>query len=327
MSILFTGRSSQGASQQKISSLQKVLMFFVDHVRQALASLGELWRAPADSMLTIAVLGLAITLPSTLYVLVKNTEQISSGWEQAAEISLFLRQDLPAGDIQQLIRRINAWPEVEQVVHITAEQGLKDFQQRSGMGDALKYLNKNPLPDVLLVMPTARHTGPTAAALLLDKLRNEREVEFGKLDIDWLNRLHAAVEMAHDLVLMIALLLFMAVVVIIGNTIRLNILNKRSEIQIMKLVGATDAFIQRPFLYTGFWYGLLGGLSAWFAVMLLLWWAESSIASLTELYAHDFNLTGLQGNELLTMLGLSIGLGLVGSMLSVYRHVKDIEPQ
>ncbi len=326
MSLLFKGRQ-QGANTQKVSGLQKLSMFFVDHVRQALASLGELWRARTDAVLTIAVLGLSITLPSTLYVLVKNTEQISAGWEQAAEISLFLKQDLAQGDIEQLMRRLNTWPEVEQITHIDAEQGLAEFQQRAGFGDALQFLDDNPLPDVLLVMPTQRHTGPTAAALLLDKLRAEREVQSGKLDIEWLNRLHAAVNMAQELVFMIALLLFLAAVVIIGNTIRLNILNKRSEIQVMKLVGATDAFIQRPFLYTGFWYGLLGGIAAWLAVLLLLWWAEASIDGLTQQYAHHFELSGLQGNELLTMLGLSVLLGLTGSMISVYRHVRDIEPQ
>ncbi|MBC3766019.1 permease-like cell division protein FtsX [Neptunicella marina] len=325
MSLLFKDRQ-HGAEISQISTVQKVMMFFVDHLRQALASLGDLWRTPTASLLTIGVLGLSITLPTTLYVLVKNTEQVSAGWEQAAEISLFLRKDVSQGDIQQLIKRVNLWPEVEKLVHVPSEQALKEFKQLSGFGDALQYLDKNPLPDVLLVTPTEKFAGPQSAARLLDKLRNEREVETGKLDIEWLTRLHGVLTLARELVSLIALLLFLAVVLIIGNTIRLNILNKRSEIQVMKLVGATDAFIQRPFLYTGFWFGLAGGILAWFAVIIICWWMESSIAALTQLYQKDFTLTGLSGSELLVVLGLSVTLGLAGSIISVARHIREIEP-
>ncbi|WP_416306397.1 permease-like cell division protein FtsX [Neptunicella sp. SCSIO 80796] len=325
MSLLFKERQ-HGAEQSKISPLQKILMFFVDHLRQSLASLGELWRTPAASLMTIGVLGLSITLPTTLYVLVKNTEQVSAGWEQAAEISLFLRKDVSQGDIQQMVKRVSLWPEVEKLLHIPADKALDEFKKLSGFGDALQYLDSNPLPEVLLVTPTVKHAGPKSAARLLQKLRDEREVETGKLDIEWLTRLHGVLELARELVLLIALLLFMAVVLIIGNTIRLNILNKRSEILVMKLVGATDSFIQRPFLYTGFWFGLSGGILAWFAVMLITWWMGASIANVTALYQKNFELTGLAGSELLTMLGLSIFLGLAGSVISVHRHVRDIEP-
>ena len=130
-----------------------------------------------------------------------------------------------------------------------------------------------------------------------------------------------------DLVTVIALLLFLAVVLIIGNTIRLNILSRKDEILVMKLVGATDAFIQRPFMYTGFWYGFLGGLLAWVAVVLLLWWMSSSISVVSELYQKSFNLTGADASTFLLMLGLSVFLGLTGSLLSVRRHVREIEPK
>ncbi len=131
-----------------------------------------------------------------------------------------------------------------------------------------------------------------------DKLRQQREVDIGKLDIEWLERLYAVIDIARDLVTLIGLLLFIAVVLIIGNTI--------------KLVGATDAFIHRPFLYTGFWYGLLGGLMAWFAVIIILWWMDSSITTFAAMYQKDFNITGLTGSALLT---------------SVQRHVREIEPK
>lgn len=326
MSILFKGRA-QGASDRKIGFSQALVMFFISHIRQALGSLGELWRQPAASLMTIGVLGLSITLPSTLYILVKNTEKISAGWEQASEISLFLTESTNAGSAQQLITRIKTWPEVDSVTYIPADDALKEFQHMSGLGDAVAYLESNPLPDVVLVAPTQKHSTPDAAARLLEKLKDQREVEVGKLDIEWLERLYAVLNIARELVTLIGGLLFISVVLIIGNTIRLNILNKRDEILVMKLVGATDAFIHRPFLYTGFWYGLLGGLIAWFAVILILWWMDSSIQAFAAMYQKEFNITGLTGTALLTMLGLSVALGLIGSLISVQRHVSEIEPQ
>lgn len=326
MSILFKGRS-QGASERKVNILQRIVMFFVNHVRQALGSLGELWRQPAASLMTIGVLGLSITLPSTLYILVKNTEKISAGWEQAAEISLFLKSGTSAGSAQQLITRLQTWPEIDRVVYIPADDALAEFQQLSGLGDAVKYLESNPLPDVVLVTPNEKHIAPTSARLLLEKLQQQREVDIGKLDIEWLERLYRFLNIATELVTIIGVLLFIAVVLIVGNTIRLNILNKRDEILVMKLVGATDSFIHRPFLYTGFWYGLLGGVIAWMAVILILWWMDSSIQAFAALYDKSFRITGLTGSALITMLVLSVLLGLVGSLISVQRHVREIEPQ
>lgn len=326
MSILFKGRV-QGAHISHVSPYQRLMMFFVSHIRQALGSLGELWRSKASSMMTIGVLGLSITLPSTLYVMVKNAENIGSGWEQASQISLFLKQDVSQGDVNQLLKRIQLWPEIDTIKYISAEQALDEFKQLSGFGDAIAYLDKNPLPHVVIVTPTSGYASPEAARLLLEKLIDEREVDIGKLDIEWLERLHALLEVVKDLVTIIALLLFLAVVLIIGNTIRLNILSKKDEILVMKLVGATDAFIQRPFMYTGFWYGLLGGLLAWIAVMLILWWMSSSINAVSELYQKSFNLTGADFSTFLWMLSVSVFLGLSGSLLSVKRHVREIEPK
>ncbi|GGW82973.1 permease-like cell division protein FtsX [Alteromonas halophila] len=326
MSILFKGRRS-GASDTNISLLQTLVMVLVSHVRQALHSLGELWRQPAASIMTIGVLGLSITLPSTLYIMVKNTEKISAGWEQASEISLFLKTDTSPASAQQLLTRLSTWSEIDSLTYVPADDALKEFQHLSGLGDAIAYLESNPLPDVILVRPTEKFAGPKAAESLLQKLKQQREVDIGKLDIEWLERLYAVLDIVRDLVTLIGGLLFIAVVLIIGNTIRLNILNKRDEIIIMKLVGATDAFIHRPFLYTGFWYGLLGGVIAWMAVILILWWMDSSIQAFAALYQKDFAITGLSGSALLTMLALSVGLGLAGSMISVQRHVKEIEPK
>lgn len=326
MSLLFKSRQS-GAQQHSVSFVQQILMFFTSHFRQCISALGEIIRTPLASFMTIAVLGISITLPATLYVLVENLSNISSDTSQAAEISVFIQSNASDADIQQLVRRLRTWPEIESLVLISADDALEEFRQLSGFGDAVNYLDENPLPNVLLVYPEQRYGSPAAAQTLLDKIVQQREVDSGKLDIEWLERLHAIMAVANELVTMISLLLFFAVILIVGNTIRLNIFNKRNEILVMKLVGATDSFIQRPFLYTGFWYGLLGGVIAWITVAFLLWWMSSSITDILSLYNQDFDLAGLSISTLFSMLGISVFMGLAGSTISVGRYVRQIEPK
>lgn len=326
MSLLFKSRQS-GAQKHSVSFSQKIVMFFTSHFRQCISSLGELIRTPLASFMTIAVLGISITLPATLYVLVKNLSHISANTSQAAEISVFMEDSASEADIQQLVKRLRTWPEIESLVFISSEDALEEFRQLSGFGDAVDYLDKNPLPNVLLVYPEQRFGSPGAAQTLLDKIIQQREVDSGKLDIEWLERLHAIMAVANELVTMISMLLFFAVILIVGNTIRLNIFNKRNEILVMKLVGATDSFIQRPFLYTGFWYGFLGGVIAWITVAILLWWMSSSITDILSLYNQDFYLAGLDFSTLVSMLFISVFMGLSGSAISVSRYVRQIEPQ
>ncbi|MGQ8365925.1 permease-like cell division protein FtsX [Glaciecola sp. 1036] len=326
MSILFKERK-HGAVYHKIGIFQRFVMFFVDHIRQAFFSLGELYRTPFASLMTIGVLGFSLTLPGTLYIVVKNTEQVSQQWQQASEVSLFLKENVSEQAAQQLVTRISLWPEIDSVSYMSSEQALKEFEALSGLGDAIGYLDTNPLPAVVRVTPTSRHAAPTSAAILLDKLKQEREVELGKLDIEWLERLYAVLEVAKELVFLLAFLLFFAVVLIIGNTIRLNILNKKEEILVMKLVGATDAFIHRPFLYTGFWFGLIGGLIAWLTISLVLVWIDWNLQDVFELYRINIDITGLEFGAIGIMLLISVAMGLIGSFLSVQRHVKDIEPE
>lgn len=323
MSILFNGRAT-GARANRISALRRFLMFFVHHLRQAVASLGELWRTPMASVLTVIVLGLSLTLPATLHLLVKNAQQISGGFAKAAEINLFIRDTASAQQIKSLVTILNADKQIASVQHISKAQAMEEFQQASGFGAALNYLTDNPLPDVLVVLPA--NTDPAAARALMQQLSNERIVEFAKLDLEWLTRLEAIIRLLQQAVFAIGLLLLSAVLFIVSNTIRLSIISKREEIEVMKLVGATDAFIQRPFLYTGFWYGVLGGLLAFLVSEGLLWWLRGAISDITSLYQSDFQIQAMSLIEFLSIILLAVLLGVVGSYLSVRRHIRAIEP-
>ncbi|WP_404401127.1 permease-like cell division protein FtsX [Idiomarina seosinensis] len=329
MSLLFGNRqTSAGARQrQKLPWYRRLLMVPVHHLQQAVGSLGELWRNPFASLMTMAVLGLSLTLPSALYVLVKNTSAVSGEWQQASQMSLFLRKDIDSKTIETLRTQLSLKKEIETVSLITREQGLEEFREQSGFGETLDYLESNPLPDVLLVIPAEEFRSPAKAEALLKELEQAREVDFGKLDLQWLQRLQALLDLAKDIMGGLAILLCLSVVLIVGNTIRLNILSQREEIVVMKLVGATNAFIQRPFLYTGVWYGFVGGILAWFATAILIWWVEGSVLQVSELYQTQFQLTGLNLNEMLMIWLIAILLGLAGSYLAVRRHIRSIEPR
>ena len=326
MSLLFKGR--QGQSQKTKKSIFHHFYFFcLMIIRQGVQSLGEMWRTPMASMMTILVLGLSLTVTATLYVVVKNVQQVSSGFKEASEISLFVKEQMTTAQTQTLVKRLALYPEVDKVVLIDKRAALEEFKSMSGFGQALDYLAENPLPNVVLVTPTSRFSKPQAAAELLEKLESEREVEFGKLDIEWLERLNALLSLLKESVITVGFLLLSAVILIIGNTIRLSIMDKKEEIQVLKLVGATNAFIQAPFLWTGIWYGIVGGLVAFICVAMMLWWLESAVAMVAGVYQSNFTLQGLVSNELLVLLATAVVLGFVGSFLSVYRYIKEIEPE
>lgn len=325
MSLLFKGRQST-YERKRTSSFARLYFFILMVIRQGVQSLGEMWRTPLASIMTICVLGLSLTLPATLYLVVKNVQQLRTGFQEASEISLFVKQDISEQQTQSLLKRLALYPEIEKVNFISKTAALDEFKALSGFGQALDYLDDNPLPDVVLVTPTARHRNADSAEALLIKLKGEREIETGKLDIAWLERLNAILSLLRESVITIGLLLQTSVTLIIGNTIRLSIMDKKSEIQVMKLVGATNSFIHTPFLWTGIWYGVIGGFIAFISLTLMMWWLEVAVQQVAGAYQTNFVLSGLNFTEFGLLLGVAVGLGFFGSFLSVNRYIKEIEP-
>lgn len=311
---------------QRSSFFRRLVTLPIRHLQQAVGSLGDLWRTPFTSVMTVFVLGISLALPATLHLFVKNAQQVSEQWNSASQITLFLHLSTDDKGAKNLVKRIKLYPEVSEVHYISAEQALKEFKILSGFGQSLEYLDKNPLPATILVTPTKRASQASAANELLVKLKQEREVEQGKLDLEWLTRLEAMAQLIEDIVIGVALLLCMSVVLIVGNTIRLAILNQRDAIAVMKLVGATDSFIQRPFLYSGVWFGVFGGLLSWLAVTILAQYLTGAISKLTDLYQSNFQLQGLSLNEALFLIAFAVFLGLAGSYISVRKHIRAIEP-
>ncbi len=296
------------------------------HAQVFLASLGRLARRPLGSLMTLAVLGIAMALPLGLHLLVGNLQQLAAGWDGAASISLFLREDVDQEQAEKLVKTLQARPDIGQVQHITPEQAMAEFRQHSGFGDALDLLDSNPLPHVLLARPANPDMGAAQVEALLAELKALPGVDLALADLQWVERFQGINRILQRTALLLALLLALAVLLIIGNTIRLEIHSRREEIEIIKLVGGSNAFIRRPFLYEGFWYGLLGGLIAIFLVWTAALALEGPVEHLAELYQSRFRLGGLDLATAATVLGLGILLGVLGAWTAVSQHLGAIEP-
>jgi cell division transport system permease protein len=300
--------------------------YFVRHVQVALNSLGRLYRSPLASLMTAAVIGIALALPSGLYLLTGNLQRLSTQWDGSASFSLFLHKSVSLQQTRALQSRLQQWPEIESLQLITPDQALAEFSELSGFGDALEALEENPLPFVITVKPTQAQADAGSAALLLERLRTIPEVELAQLDLQWVKRFDAIVEIVRRSIWVMAALLGLAVLLITGNTIRLEIQNRRDEIEITKLIGATNGFIRRPFLYSGFWYGVIGAVMAGLLVELAFLQIHNPVRQLAGLYESGFSLQTLSVAEGLALLVAGASLGLLGAMLAVGRHLAAIEP-
>jgi cell division transport system permease protein len=300
--------------------------WLIRHAQVMLASLGRLSRVPLATTMTAAVIGIAIALPGGLHTLVNNVRSLSGAWDGSASLSLFLQPKMDEAGAKALAEKLATWREVGTTRVIGRQEALAEFRRLSGFGEALDLLGENPLPVVILLQPSLGSSSPEAAAALSDRLGQLPEVELAQLDLQWVRRLHAMTRTAERGIWVLAGLLSLAVLLIVGNTIRLEINNRRPEIEITKLVGATNAFIRRPFLYDGLWYGLLGGIIAWLLITLSLGLLQGPVAELAGLYDSQFSLAGLSLTTSLGVLGGSALLGLLGAWLAVGRHLAAIEP-
>ncbi len=293
------------------------------HLQVALASLGRLTRSPLSTLMTAAVIGIALTLPTGLHLLLSNLQLLSAGWDGTTSISIFIKQEVKPEQLDQLVSRLRAEPRIAGVRLITREQALEEFQRLSGFSGALEALEENPLPPVVVVTSTLE--SPEQAETLLAELEQLGETDFAQLDMQWVRRFQAITEIAQRAILVLASLLGAAVLLVVVNTIRLEIQNRHAEIEITKLIGGTDAFIRRPFLYLGIWYGLSGGIIAWLLVLLSLQLLEAPVAQLAGLYQSGFSLIGIDAPTFLMLVGGSTLLGLAGSWIAVGRHLAGVE--
>lgn len=313
----------RGVKIQKNSPLKA---YFLHHARVFVSSLGELTRRPIASMMTITVIAIALALPSGMYLFLHNVNQISADWDSSAQMSLFIKNNVSQRKVERLANRLNLRNDIESTKIITPEEALEDFVRISGFGDALNSLDKNPLPSVIVIQPIVDNQNPLQVSQLLNDMKKLPEVDIAQLDLEWVKRLYTMLDIANRAVWVISILLGIAVLLTVGNTIRLDIQSRKEEIIVIKLIGATNAFIRRPFLYTGLWYGLIGSLLALILTNIALSLISTPIQKLASLYNSNFELIGLSFDNSLMLIITSCILSLGGSWLAVGRQLSKIEP-
>jgi cell division transport system permease protein len=297
------------------------------HLQAFLGSLGKLARSPAATVLTLIVIALALALPTALRVFVINAQAATGNFAGAVDMSVYLKTDTPLAKAQQLAQAAQQRSDVATVTLIPADQGLQEFRKYSGFGDALTALKENPLPHVLHVRPRTAYTSGAALESLRRYFSAWPEVDLVQVDAEWVMRFNAILDLLRQVLLLAAALLGVGVLAVIGNTIRLEIQGRRAEIEVTKLVGGSNAFVRRPFLYTGMLYGLGGALLAWGIVAIAIVVLGEPVATLARLYGSRYVLRGPTTDDVGILLGAGVVLGWLGAWIAAARHLRDVEPR
>ena len=314
-------------TRQRTTFFQFIGSFFGRHVQTAIGTFGRLYRNPISSMLTVMVIGIALALPSSLFLALKNFQSILGQWNPSPKMSLYLNDGVSEPSAINLTRELGARIDIRAAEYISPDKGLREIAETTGISNIEEVLGENPLPRLIVIEPAKTHTDTLNISQLRNDLEHLPDVRTARLDLKWVQRLSGYIELAKRGLLALTCMLALGVLLIVGNTIHLQIFNRKDEIIMCKLIGATNAFIRRSFLYSGFWYGLSGGLFAWITTLIVVVVLQAPISQLTTSYNSSFQLSGLGFAEAGILIIVGMVLGLLGSFTSVSRHLKRIEPE
>ena len=295
------------------------------HYKNLVDALTRITEQPLGNLMTIVVIGIALALPAGLRVMVSNISTMSDSWDAAADFTIYLEMTVDETRANELARNIEQRTDVRRAILIDRAQALVEFQNYSGFGEALETLQVNPLPHALIISPTGGSTSDVSELAMA--LEGMEETALVQLDTAWVKRLRSILELALRVVDIVTVLLGFGVIIVIGNTIRLEINNRQDEIEIIKLVGGSNGYVRRPFLYSGFWYGFGGGIVAILTIWGVLGLVNSPARALAELYDSSYRLIGLNFMETLMLLGTGGLLGWAGAAIATARHLRDADPE
>jgi len=304
---------------------QHIQTWLKQHAHAFFFSLGQYIKNPINNILTTFVIGISLAFPVGFYVFLNNVQILSSGWDDSIEINLFLDTTIDEEQANVFANRISKRDDVAETILINKDEALAEYKKLSGLSGALDVLDENPFPNVILVKPVFVDIDEYKTTKLINELEVMPEIDDVQYDNTWIKRLIHIIDIVKLVTFILSVLLAIAVLLIVGNTIRLSIYSYRHEIEITKLFGGTDSFIQRPFLYSGMWYGIFGSVIAWFLIAGSIQILSGPIENLSNLYAGDFQLVGLGVINTLYLFGIGVLLGLLGSWVSVKRYLYAIE--
>ncbi len=283
----------------------------------------QLRHAPLVSLLTVAVLSIALLLPTALLVLLNNAQQLTQRWDTSIGMTVYLQTTATTQQAQSVLQTIQQRSDISKAIYISPQQGMAEFIAVSGLDDAFNVLDANPLPGVIKITP--QDLSPSALQGLQSQLQQLPQVASVNFDMQWLKRLMAIVQLSKDFIYGLLGLLSLAVLLIIGNTIRTHVERYHREIEVLKLIGASNHFIRRPFLYTGILYGFAAGVVAVILVNIFVFGLQTPVANLANLYGSQFTLQGLNLIGTLSLLLFSVILGYLGSWVALQQHLMKVE--
>ena len=319
-------RSQERGAQRQKRPWRLALESYLDHHRRVgRDSLRRLLKTPIGSALTCLVMGIALALPVGMMLTIESLQGVTSGWQESARISVYFSDQATVTEARATSDKVARWPSVASTEFIDRDAALAEFSQRSGLSDTLRYIDGNPLPHSLIVVPTERSRQSTAMERLITELEHAPGVVEVQVDMAWLARLNQITAVVKRLAWLLGLILIIGTLLVIVNTLRLDIENRREEIMVAKLVGATDTFVRRPFLYSGTWYGLGGGLGAILITYGGIWWLATPVSELAQLYDSSFRIIGPGFTGCIAIVLVAIAVGWAGASVAVRRHLDVIE--
>lgn len=298
---------------------------WVRHVQSAVYSFQVLCQKPLSTFITVVAIAVALTLPALFWVLSDNFRKITNEWQHRAHISIYLALHQDLASQKQVLTAVQAVEGVERATLKTPDEGLRDLEKQEGMQDLMHYLPDNPLPAAIDVVPFSTFDTPLKLEQLCNQLQHVPGVAQVKLDLEWVKRLQLILSIVRIFASLLMGLLAAAVVLIIGNTLRLAMHHRQEEILVLKLIGATDAYILRPFIYSGIWYGLFGAIMAIFLVNAFLFSLSFAAERLATIYEIHYAFIGLTLKQAYLMVIFSSFLGIISSQCFVRSRIASIE--
>lgn len=305
----------------------KTHAYLLNHAHGLFSSLGRLSRTPFTSAMTILVLTVAIALAGGFYIMVGNVAQLTGNIQSSNQMSLFLRDTVSENSGIKLADKLKENQNIESVKFISKKQALEEFKENSGLNEALNALEGNPLPSVIQLTPKNILLNKHVVDDLQAELKQLPQVEFILVDMQWVEKVRTIMMVIGIAVKLVSLLLGFAVLFITGNTIRLELHNRQDEVFISKLVGATHSFIQRPFLYTGFWLGFISGFISWLIISIMLLILKGPVEKLSSLYNSSFELHFLNFYEFVLIITIPAILSILGSWAVLNYQLRQLKPQ
>jgi cell division transport system permease protein len=283
------------------------------HRQAAASSFSIVWQTPFSSIVTIAVIAVALTLPTLFWIVSNNLKSVAAYDQHNAHIALYLKRQATPEEMNATLLKVRGVAGVKEALLKTPEQGLQEFVKQEGMQEVVQYLPENPLPGTIDLIPLAVDDKPLEISRLISTLKALPLVEQVKVDGEWIQRLNALMSLIHILSHSAMCLLSVAVVLVIGNTLRLAFHYRQEELTVLKLIGATDGYILRPFLYLGVWYGVLGALGAILLVTIFLYHLGIAVQTFASLYQVSYTFIGLTIQQSYLLILFSAMLGMIAA--------------